>query len=119
MAATMGRNQWQAYYDQVNGVALSRIAELLPLWLPMGQWSGNEWECGNVSGAPGKSFKVNRHTARWADFAGVEKGGDMISLYAELHQMKQGEAGMALGRELGLEPPKPESVRKDAWEPVL
>lgn len=121
MAAAANRNQWVEYYAKVNGTALSRYPGLLFEWFPTGVISGGEFEVGSIDGRPGKSLKVNIRSGRWADFAGVEKGGDPISLYAELHQMKQGEAGLALGRELGLDPPKPESVRsnKDAWEPVL
>jgi putative DNA primase/helicase len=52
---------------------------------------------------PGKSFKVNLDTGRWADFADDIKGGDPVSLYAAIHNLKQGEAARELGRWLGID----------------
>ncbi|MGC2221739.1 MAG: hypothetical protein WA624_04890 [Methylocella sp.] len=68
-----------------------------------------------MNGSPGRSFKVNTQTGAWADFAGVEKGGDPISLYAARHGLKQGEAALRLGRELGLEPPKLRATKQN-WQ---
>ena len=42
-------------------------------------------------------------TARWADFATGDKGGDPISLVAYLADVSQGEAARLLARMLGLE----------------
>jgi hypothetical protein len=38
------------------------------------------------------SFKINLMTGRWADFATGDKGGDVISLTAYLHDLSQREA---------------------------
>ena len=50
--------------------------------LPGGVVVGNEYECANLGGGPGKSCKVNVKTGLWSDFATGEQGGDLISLYA-------------------------------------
>lgn len=42
-------------------------------------------------------MKVNVETGKWADFASNEKGGDLLSLYAAIHSLKQGEAAERLG----------------------
>lgn len=66
--------------------ALQRVDAVLSSWLPGGKWEGAEWVALNptrADAAPG-SFKVNRDTGRWADFATDEKGGDLVSLVAML-----------------------------------
>lgn len=105
-------NDW---FSTVNGAALSKLPSLLSEWFPAGHLAGREFECGNINGTPGRSFKVNTQTGAWADFAGVEKGGDPISLYAARHGLKQGEAALRLGRELGLEPPKLRATKQN-WQ---
>jgi hypothetical protein len=103
------------FFATVNGAALSKLPSLLSEWFPAGHLAGREFECGDVNGTPGRSFKVNTQTGAWADFAGVEKGGDPVSLYAARHGLKQGEAALRLGRELGLEPPKLRAT-KQSWQ---
>jgi len=67
-----------------------RICQYL---LPSGRREGNEWVCGDVHGAPGKSLKVNMQSGRWADFADGDKGGgDLISLWAAVRGCNQYEA---------------------------
>jgi len=82
--------------------ALSNAKALLPRWLPSGRWEGDEWVALNPlrpDENPG-SFKVNRQTGRWSDFATEDKGGDLISLYAYLQQVTQGEGARRLAIEL-------------------
>ena len=83
---------------------LAHADELVPAWLPSGKRSGREWVCGDLAGEPGRSTSVNLDTGRWADFAGAGKGGDLISLYAAIHGIKQIEAARRLGG-------KPETAR--------
>ncbi len=111
----MANGDW---FSTVNGAALSKLPSLLSEWFPAGHLAGREFECGNINGQPGRSFKVNTQTGAWADFAGVEKGGDPISLYAARHGLKQGEAALRLGRELGLEPPKLRAT-KQSWQALV
>src|SRR5690242_2501179 len=100
----MAAANWSHWFESVNQTALARAESLLHSWLPNGHIEGREFRCGNLNGDGGKSFGVNLDTGRWADFAGTEAGGDLVSLYAALNNLKQGQAAVKLGRELGLEP---------------
>lgn len=71
---------------------LNRIRELVPSWLPGGHLEGAEYCCGNLGGGMGNSCKINLQTGMWADFATGERGGDLISLYAAIHGISQGES---------------------------
>lgn len=72
---------------------LGQIKFLLPAWLPGGKFKGNEYRCGSLKGDSGDSFGVNLTTGVWADFASPSvKGGDLISLYAAIENLRQGEA---------------------------
>ncbi len=90
-------------FEEVNTAALARLRSLLKEWLPAGRMNGREFECGDIHGHPGKSFKVNIDTGRWADFAGAEKGGDVVSLYAAIFGLEQAKAAHTLGQTLGVE----------------
>lgn len=63
-------------------------------WLPGGKREGDEWKALNPTRADGSigSFSVNLATGAWADFATDDKGGDAVSLYAYLNNLKQSEA---------------------------
>jgi putative DNA primase/helicase len=71
---------------------------MAPLWFPEGKRKGNEWVP-----AGQRSFTINMKTGKWKDFAdeGVS-GNDMISLYAHLHGMTQGEAAKELAENNGI-----------------
>jgi putative DNA primase/helicase len=81
---------------------LSRADRLLPQWLQGGRFNGAEYVCGDLSGGAGTSLSINVHTGMWADFANPEdKGGDLISLYAAIHDMSQPAAARELMDMLG------------------
>jgi hypothetical protein len=85
---------------------LGRIGQLVPQWLPGGRRSGLEWVCGSLSGGEGGSFSVcmeGQRAGRWGEFAGDERGGDLISLYAAIHELTPGQAALQLARAEGLE----------------
>jgi hypothetical protein len=65
---------------------------LVPQWLAGGRRRGHEWVCGDLAGGEGDSCGVNLLSGRWADFATSERGGDLISLYAAIHEITMGEA---------------------------
>jgi hypothetical protein len=65
---------------------------LVPQWLPGGRRRGHEWVCGDLAGGEGDSCSVNLLSGRWADFATDERGGDLIGLYAAIHEITMGEA---------------------------
>jgi len=81
----------------------ARARELIPEILPGGRLEGREWVCGDHSGGPGKSFKINVDTCVWADFADDQaRGGDLVSLYALQRGLSQGEAAKYWRERLGL-----------------
>lgn len=82
---------------------LSRAAELVAAWLPDGTRRGTEYVCGSLSGGSGSSCSVNLTTGQWADFAGNDKGGDLLSLYAAIHNLSPGQAALQVARAEGLE----------------
>jgi putative DNA primase/helicase len=65
---------------------------LVPQWLPGGRRRGHEWVCGDLSGGEGASLSVNLLSGRWADFATSDRGGDLVDLYAAIHELTLGEA---------------------------
>lgn len=79
--------------------ALARAENLVPAWLAGGKRRGHEWVCGDLTGGPGESCSVNLLTGRWADFSGEQKGGDLVSLYAEIYHLSQIDAAKALNDE--------------------
>lgn len=83
-------------FKAVAASALARAETLAPAWLPGGKRRGHEWVCGDLHGGAGESCSVNLLTGKWADFAGDVKGGDLISLYAAIHNISQLEAAKEL-----------------------
>lgn len=87
--------------SSVAAAALRHSRDLLPKWLADGSWEGPEWRCGDLSGGAGKSCAVNSKTGRWSDFQTGESGGDLVSLYAAIHRLGQGQAALAVAKEVG------------------
>ena len=83
-------------FDGLASNLLAKGPSLLQSWLPGGKKRGREFVCGNLSGEPGESLSVNLETGVWAEFSGTEKGADLVSLYAAIHHMTQGDAAKAL-----------------------
>lgn len=92
-------NEWN--FEGLARELLSRSRDIVPKWLPGGKLIGKEWRCGNLKGDPGDSMSVNVENGKWADFAGDEKGLDLISLYAAIEGIKNGEAAKILAEEIG------------------
>ncbi len=111
----------------IHNAALHRIQELLPSWLPGGRFNGAEYQCGDATGGPGHSFSVNLAEGNWYEFAGGSGGADMVSLYAHLHGLPQGQAAKALAKELGVDAgngngsrPEPTPIRQiNDWTPII
>jgi putative DNA primase/helicase len=82
---------------------LARVETLVPMWLPGGRRNGHEWVSSSLSGGSGSSCSVNLTTGQWADFAGDEKGGDLVSLYAAINGLEMGKAALMVARDEGLE----------------
>lgn len=92
-------------YKDLAAALLPMADTLVPLWLSGGTRRGHEWVCGSLAGGKGSSFSVNLVTGEWADFADGDriKGGDLLSLYAAIHDLSMGKACVELARAHGLE----------------
>ena len=76
---------------------LARAHTLVPVWCPGGAQRGAEYICGSVQGGAGDSCAINLITGKWGDFAGDERGGDLVSLYAACHSLSMGMAAVQVG----------------------
>lgn len=90
-------------FKGLNEALLHQAETLLPQWLSGGQRVGREYTCASLSGGAGHSCSVNLSNGRWADFATDVRGGDLISLYAAIHGIADGQAALELARSYGLE----------------
>ncbi len=90
-------------FEGLAQLLLSQSRDLIYKLLPGGKLIGAEYTCGSLRGEPGDSLKVNINTGKWADFATNERGGDLISLYAAINGLGQGEAYRQLAGEYNFE----------------
>ena len=99
---------------QVASVALSSIDRILSNWLPDGKRHGHEYVVRNPTRSDSKlgSFSINLNTGAWADFAGDDKGGDLVALVAYLEGSKQGEAAKRLAEFLGMAVEKSDAPKR-------
>jgi putative DNA primase/helicase len=89
-------------FERINCAALVALPILLSRWLPDGKRQGREYVARNPTRndrRPG-SFSINVVTGEWADFADDAKGRDVVSLYAYLRGIRQGQAARELARML-------------------
>jgi len=88
----------------INRAALAQLDDILRRWLPDGRIEGSEYVARNPRRPDRRhgSFKINRSTGRWADFATGDKGGDPISLAAFLFRLSQVEAARRMAAMLGI-----------------
>src|SRR6516165_1254321 len=92
-------------FKVIAAAALASAKSLLPQWLPGGRFEGREYVALNPTRndrALG-SFKINWQTGEWADFADTNaKGGDLISLFAYINSLDQGQAARQIAERLGV-----------------
>lgn len=128
-------------YGALNRALLDRVESLLLQWLPHGVERNGRWYVGDFDGSTGESANVNMATGQWIDNAAPDedKGGDLISLYARLNNLGNGEAARQLMELLGWEraqvqasaPPPPRAPeaappagpdrggkRRSMWRPI-
>lgn len=105
-------------FPAINAAALARYPGLLLELFPNGKIIGHEFRTGNLNGDAGESLSINLQTGKWSDFAGDDKGGDPISLWAAKYHLPQFEAAKKLGEILGVAAPvAPQaSGEKPKWE---
>jgi hypothetical protein len=90
-------------FKQIKSAALAQALRLLQEWFPLGRLVGKEFKVGNIQGDAGASLSVNLTNGRWADFAGTDKGGDLIDLRAAMrHHGDRIAAATELGEMLGI-----------------
>lgn len=92
-------------FSEIHRVALANFPLVIARILPGGKCVGSEIVALNPKRCDKQlgSFKINRYTGRWADFATGDKGGDLVSLVAYLADVSQGEAARLLANMLGIE----------------
>ena len=96
-------------FGRLADALLGRAHILVPEWLPGGVERNGRWYVGDFDGGDGESANVCLKTGRWIDNAApdVDKGGDLISLYARIHNLNNGQAARALMDMLGWNTPAP------------
>jgi hypothetical protein len=103
----MAEQHQQIDFSELTAALLDRAETLVAQWLPGGSRRGHEWVCGGLSGGAGHSCSVNLVNGRWGDFAGDDAGGDLLSLYAAIRGLKQGQAARELQADMGWQAPVP------------
>jgi putative DNA primase/helicase len=85
---------------------LERAHTLVPQWLSHGVERNGRWYVGDFDGGDGESANVSLTTGTWIDNAGGgdDRGGDLISLYARIRGLNNGEAARELMRDMGWMP---------------
>jgi hypothetical protein len=75
---------------EIKAELLRRAEEFARYLFPQGEREGNHWCVGDISGVPGKSFKVcvaGDKTGLWGDFAAGGHHQGLIDLWMEKHQV--------------------------------
>lgn len=95
-------------FAELNRALLAQIDSLLASWLPGGEVKGGrEYFVHSVwrsEKTPSLSVCVKgENLGQWRDHGGDHSGGDLISLYAAIKGMSNGEAAVQLARQHGLE----------------
>lgn len=92
-------------FAAINRTATARAEDVARRLLPGGVRRGKYWVAADLSGAAGKSLRVNLEgdkAGAWFDNATGERGGDFVSLAAAVARIPQREAACLLGRMLGV-----------------
>lgn len=94
-------------FGTVGRAALDSIETLLFDWFPNGRKEVAEFCIGSRSGEAGQSLRIRLTGEKkgvWSDFsdAAGEAGGDLISLFAYIHDLTPGQACKALAEKLGI-----------------
>jgi len=83
-------------FNEINAKLIGSAESYCNEWLPGGKVKGGSYRIGGIDGSIGSSMAVNLSTGKWYDHATEDKGGDLISLYAAVYSLTQGEAGKEL-----------------------
>jgi uncharacterized protein (DUF927 family) len=101
---TGARQQGYIDFAAVSAAALSSLDLVLSRYLPGGYREGNEYVVRNSTRGDSHagSFKINRLTGAWSDFATGDAGGDAIDLIAYVRKLAKLEAARELGELLNV-----------------
>ena len=110
-------------FAAISHALLAMAATFVAGILPGGRRQRDEWVVKNPTRADRKagSFQINLRTGKWIDaatggsYASCDKGGDLISLYAYVHGIGQGQAAKECARIAGLDM----SLAEPAWRRPL
>ena len=115
-------------FTLINNQILAQSPQILREWLPRGKVAGREYIALNPTRADNTlgSFKINYQTGVWEDFSGGpgDKGGDLVSLYAYIKGIKQGEAAKQIAEDLNINDyrakygPGQSDYNADDWEAI-
>lgn len=124
-----------SFIERINSSAFSRLDSLLYQWLPDGRVEGAYYVAKNPNRNDANlgSFKINRMTCKWKDFATSDPGGnDPISLYRYVKGISDmAEAAKLLSRDLSLNSdagrdaqsnysgPTRKKRKSDPWRPII
>lgn len=111
-------------FGTVGRAALDSIDTLLSKWFPNGVRQGVEFCIGSAGGEAGQSLRIRRTGEKagvWSDFSSDgEAGSDLISLYAHIHGLTNGQACKALAEYFNIPLTKNTAQRgSSAGSPVL
>lgn len=99
-------------YDvrQISEMLAARVEDVCAWLLPGGRKNGSEYRAGSVAGGAGDSLGVNLHgkPGIWKDFAGADKGGDLIDLIMAAHSCDKASAVKAAKDWLGVKDDAPD-----------
>lgn len=90
-------------FERLASELTARSHEFVPRWITGGKQRGNEYRAATINGGDGDSFSINLLTGKWADFATNQTGGDLISLYAEIHNLSNYESAKVLAEMIGFQ----------------
>lgn len=133
MPPQVGGPQGPIDFPSLAAALLDRAHALVPAWLPRGAERQGRWYVGDFDGGDGESANVNLHTGQWIDNAAPDedRGGDLISLYARIRGLNNGQAARELMRDLGWQrtavvpvhatppPPAPAPQRRSTWRAIV
>ncbi len=102
-------------FQEIAARALAIAPSLLGRWLPEHRQRGAYWQAAGARQAQVEygSLVVWFRSGMWKHYAADKGGGDLISLYAYLRGLSQGEAAKELAAELGMDPTRP----VQSWRP--
>lgn len=104
----------QMDFEGLARILVAQSRDLLPQWFPAGRFLGREFVIGDLSGTPGESLSVNTNTGQWSDFSTDDRGGDLISLYAAAHRLRQIDAAKRLTDMMGGGAPLDAKIQRTA-----